>query len=341
MAFDLAPYLQAIEDDLQQIVPSERDPYTGLSDMLRYHLGWQGMNGEAVAGRRGKRLRPLLCLLACEAFGGDWHAALPAASALELIHNFALIHDDIEDDSLTRHQRPTVWNVWGLGQGVNAGDALWALARRSIYRLTERAHSPAATLAVAQLLDETCYDLCKGQYLDIASEGDREMTEQVYERVVRGKTAALTAASLVSGAILGGASPACLEQIESYGLELGIAFQLTDDLLGIWGDPGITGKSAASDLATHKMTLPVIHALAWERARGENTLYSILGEPPSEESFPTMLAILDRSGAQELVTQRATASQHRMTVLWQRLRLNGPAAEELQRLTLGVVGREY
>ncbi|MHB1318324.1 MAG: polyprenyl synthetase family protein [Anaerolineae bacterium] len=341
MALDLAPYLQAIEDDLQQVVPSDRAPYTGLSDMLRYHLGWQERGGRAVTGHRGKRLRPLLCLLACEAFGGDWHAALPAASALELIHNFTLIHDDIEDNSLTRHQRPTVWSVWGLAHGVNAGDALWALARRSIYRLTERGHSPAATLAAAQLVDETCYALCKGQYLDIASEGDRDMTEGLYERVVRGKTAALTAASLVSGAMLGGATTAYLEQIESFGLELGIAFQLTDDLLGIWGDPGITGKSAASDLASHKMTLPVILALAWERARGESTLYRILGQPPSEEHVPTMLAILDRSGARELVSQRASASQQRMAAYWERLGLKGPAAEELCRLTLGIVGREY
>lgn len=341
MALDLAPYRQAIEDDLQLVVQSERDPYTRLSDMLRYHLGWQDTNGEPVAGRRGKRLRPLLCLLAYQALGGDWRAALPAASALELIHNFTLIHDDIEDDSLIRHQRPTVWSVWGLAQGVNAGDALWALARSSIYRLTDKGHSPAAALGVARLLDETCYALCKGQFLDIASEGNRDMTEETYERVVRGKTAALTSASLVSGAMLGGASPAQLEQIEDYGLELGIAFQLTDDILGIWGDPGVTGKSAASDLATHKMTLPVILALAWERARGENTLYSILGQPPSEELVPAMLALLNRSGVQQVVTQRAVVAQQRMAAAWDKIALQGEAAEGLYRLILGIVGREY
>jgi geranylgeranyl diphosphate synthase type I len=341
MALDLTPYLQAIEDDLQQVLPPDRDHYTGLSDMLRYHLGWQDPDGKPVAGRRGKRLRPLLCLLACEAFDGDWTAALPAASALELIHNFTLIHDDIEDDSLTRHQRPTVWSVWGLAHGINAGDALWALARRSIYRLTDSRHSSSTTLAVARLLDETCYDLCKGQFLDIASEGDRGMTVETYELVMRGKTAALTAASLVSGAMLGDASPTHLEALERFGLELGIAFQLTDDLLGIWGDPGVTGKSAASDLATHKMTLPVIHALAWERARGEDTLHGLLGQEPSEEMVPAMLAVLDRSGAQEVVSQRALASQRRMAAAWDRMALRGPAAEGLYQLTMGIVGRQY
>jgi geranylgeranyl diphosphate synthase type I len=309
--------------------------------MLRYHLGWQDRDGKPVTGRRGKRLRPLLCLLACEAFGGDWRSALAVASALELIHNFTLIHDDIEDNSLTRHQRPTVWSVWGLAQGVNAGDALWALARRSVYRLTDSGRSPKVTLAVAKLLDETCYALCQGQYLDIASEGDRGMTEDTYERVMRGKTAALTAASLVSGAMLGGASTGCLEQVAAFGLELGIAFQLTDDLLGIWGDPGITGKSAASDLATHKMTLPVIYALAWERAHGYETLYNLLGQPPTEESVPAMLDVLERSGAQALVSQRAMASQRRMADAWDRMALKGPAAKGLYQLTVGIVGRQY
>jgi geranylgeranyl diphosphate synthase type I len=149
MNLDLTAYLEAIEADLRTVVQSDCPPYTGLIDTLRYHLGWQDVNGTPIAGRTGKRLRPLLCLLACKATGGDWQAAIPAASALELIHNFTLIHDDIEDNSPTRHQRPTVWSVWGMAQALNAGDALWALARGSIYRLTDRGHSPAATLAVS------------------------------------------------------------------------------------------------------------------------------------------------------------------------------------------------
>jgi geranylgeranyl diphosphate synthase type I len=341
MPLDLAPYLQAIEDELQAAVSAEQAPYTGLSDMLRYHLGWQDGDGHPIQGRRGKRLRPLLCLLACEASGGDWHSALPAGAAVELIHNFTLIHDDIEDDSPTRHQRPTVWKVWGLAQGVNAGDMLWGLARQCVHHLSEHGTTPERVLYVGRLLDDACLALCRGQYLDIASEGDRSLSEDTYETLIRGKTAALLGAALQSGALLGSASPWRVEQIGLFGQHLGLAFQVTDDLLGIWGDPAVTGKSAASDLASHKMTLPVIHALDWERVRGEQVLHELFGREPSEDTVPAMLSVLERSGAREALEQRAAASERDMLLAWDALGLTGPAAEALRDLALSIVGRDY
>jgi geranylgeranyl diphosphate synthase type I len=309
--------------------------------MLRYHLGWQDRDGNPVQGRRGKRLRPLLCLLACEATGGDWRSALPAAAAVELIHNFTLIHDDIEDDSAMRHGHPTVWHVWGLAQGVNAGDMLWGLARQCVYRLSERGLTPERALRVGQVLDDACLALCRGQYLDIASEGDRNLTEETYVSLVRGKTAALLSAALQSGALLGSAPPRLVEQIGIYGHHLGLAFQMTDDLLGIWGDSAVTGKSAASDLATHKMTLPVIHALAWERALGEHVLYDLLESDASEDMVSAMLAVLDRSGAREVVERRAAASSRDMQSAWDAMCLTGPAAEALSELALATIHRDY
>ncbi len=341
MAFDHAPYLRAIEDDLHQALACESSRHAGLYDMLRYHLGWQDSSGIPAAGGHGKRLRPLLCLLACEAVGGSWESAVPAATALELIHNFTLIHDDLEDDSPLRHQRPTVWSVWGAAQAINAGDALWALARQSMYRLPDRGTEPTVALRVARLLDEACLQVFEGQYLDIASEGDRELTVQTYEQLVQGKTVALIVAALVSGALLGGAGPTVLAGMERFGQEMGLAFQMTDDLLGIWGDPQVTGKSTATDLAAHKMTLPVIHALAWERALGERTLYDLYGRAPSEEDVPALLAVLDRSGAKGAVEQRAADSQQRMQAAWDAMGLAGPAADELCELAMEIVGRQY
>lgn len=341
MSLDLTPYLDAIENDMQTVVRGQSQAYDGLYGMLRYHLGWQDSADRPTSGRHGKRLRPLLCLLACEASGGDWRRALPAATTLELIHNYTLIHDDIEDDSSLRHQRPTLWTVWGLAQGVNAGDTLWALARSSLYRLSALGHEPQRVLDVAQLLDDTCLALCEGQYLDIASEGDRDMPLETYLLLVQGKTAALTGASLACGALLAGASASLVAWMQTFGRELGLAFQITDDLLGVWGDPEITGKSAASDLAARKMTLPVVYALEWEKKQREHTLYELMAQPPGEEHIAAMLAVLERSGARQAVERRAQESQERMIALWNEMRLSGRAAEALLELALGVVGRQY
>ncbi len=341
MSLDLTPYLDAIESDMQTVVCSHSRAQNGLYAMLRYHLGWQDSAGQPTDGRHGKRLRPLLCLLACEASGGDWRRALPAATTLELIHNFTLIHDDIEDDSDLRHQRPTLWKLWGLAQGVNAGDALWALARGSLYRLSALGHGPQQVLDVARLLDDTCLALCQGQHLDIASEGDRDISLETYLLLVQGKTAALTGASLACGALLAGASPSLVTRMQAFGRELGLAFQITDDLLGVWGDPDITGKSAASDLASRKMTLPVVLALEWEKKQGEHTLYDLMAQPPGEKDIAAMLAVLERSGARLAVERRAQESQQRMIALWDEMRLRGRAAEALYELALGIVGRRY
>ena len=212
MRLDLAPYLDAIEYSMQRAVPPGGPPYDGLYGMLRYHLGWQDEAGLAGSQRRGKRIRPLLCLLSCEAVGGAWQGALPAATAVELIHNFTLIHDDIEDDSPTRHGRRTLWTVWGLAQGINAGDCLWALARGSMYGLQALGHLPEVVLESARLLDRACLRLCEGQYLDISSEGDTGLVQDAYMSLIRGKTAALVSAALTIGCVLGGSDSSTARQ---------------------------------------------------------------------------------------------------------------------------------
>jgi geranylgeranyl diphosphate synthase, type I len=341
MQLDPTAYLEAIEAEMQAVVRPPRGSQAPLYAMLQYHLGWITANGRPVQGARGKRLRPLLCLLACEAVGGDWRRAVPAAAAIELVHNFTLIHDDIEDNSPTRHGRPTVWKLWGTAQAINAGDALWSLARLAIHRLAEQGYGARTILEAAHRLDATCLALCEGQHLDISFEGRLDVTEQAYGAMIAGKTAALLSAATAIGALLGKAEEPTMQALAEFGRELGLAFQMTDDLLGIWGDPVMTGKSAASDLATRKMTLPVIHALAWEAQRGEQTLSKLYGQEPMEhEDLQPILERLEAAGSQGYVRQRAQEHTQRMLATLGRLGLQNAAIHELERLALRIVGRE-
>jgi len=252
-------YLAAIEDELQQAVKQANSiGNTQLHDMLAYHMGWQGkpVNIEA----RGKRIRPLLVLMTCSAAGGDWKQALPAAAAVELVHNFSLIHDDIEDRSPLRRGRPTMWKKWGIPQAINAGDAMLTLAHLHLIHLTGK-KSQTIVLNALEILQQACLHLTQGQYLDLAYEKRDDVTIDDYWSMVERKTAALISASTELGALSADCDEPTRNIYRSFGRLLGLAFQVQDDLLGIWGDADITGKSNQSDLVTRKKTLPVLYGL--------------------------------------------------------------------------------
>ena len=252
-------YLPALEDELQRAVNAVDGVGLGeLQAMLAYHMGWQGEGAGPKAA--GKRVRPLLVLLTCAASGGNWQQALPAAVAVELVHNFSLIHDDIEDNSPMRRGRLAVWKKWGIAQALNAGDTMFTLAHLAILRLNETI-SPATTLKAALLLQETCLKLTQGQYLDISFESRKDLTLENYWPMVSGKTAALLSACTELGALVTGTDEACQASYRQFGHFLGLAFQAQDDLLGVWGDAALTGKSAESDLLTGKKSLPVLYGL--------------------------------------------------------------------------------
>lgn len=251
--------LPAVEDELERSLSSvQTAELEGLYQMFAYHLGWEGE--EAGPEARGKRIRPLLLLLTTAAAGGIWEKALPAAAAVELIHNFSLIHDDIEDNSPTRRGRTTVWKKWGIAQAINAGDAMFTLAHLSILRLAET--SPASSvLRAASILQRTCLHLTEGQYLDISYEARGDLTLEAYWSMVSGKTAALLSACTELGALAATASDERQDSFREFGHFLGLAFQAKDDMLGIWGDSALTGKSAESDLLSGKKSLPVLFGL--------------------------------------------------------------------------------
>lgn len=297
----LAPrYRQAIEEELQRVLSqSNGEGLEGLHHMLAYHLGWEGQGAGEEA--RGKRIRPLLLLLACAAAGGQWQRALPAAAAVELVHNFSLIHDDIEDNSPLRRGRATVWSIWGVPQAINAGDAMFTLANLAMLRLQD-ACSASLAIQALQVIQDTSLDLTQGQYLDLAYESRGDLTLDAYWPMVKGKTAALLAACTEIGALVAGASSERRTAYRQFGSSLGLAFQVQDDLLGIWGDVAFTGKSAQSDLLSGKKSLPVLYGLSRQGPFAERWSR---GEITPEE-LPALAAQLEREGARDYT--QATAN---------------------------------
>jgi geranylgeranyl diphosphate synthase type I len=232
-----------------------------LAAMLEYHLGWRDPDLALLPepAPAGKKLRPALVLLVSQAVSGDIVlAAQQAATAVELVHNFSLVHDDIQDHSALRRHRPTVWSLWGMPQAINVGDALFALAQTVLAQPGTRL---AARLAFE--LNRTTLALAEGQFLDIdLQEGRIPPTLEAYESMVAGKTGALFAGACRLGAMAAAARDASRDAFAAYGRELGIAFQEQDDLLGVWGRSAETGKPDAADIVERKRGLPAAIALS-------------------------------------------------------------------------------
>jgi geranylgeranyl diphosphate synthase type I len=300
---DLARLIADTEAEILRLV-GDHDPSTrGLYEMVRYHLA---LDGSGASG--GKRIRPLLGLLAYASITGDHRLALPGAAAVELGHNFSLVHDDIEDGDTERRHRATLWAIHGIPQAINAGDALFSLSRVALHRLTDLGFSDAKVLRLMRLFDQTCLRLCEGQYLDIAmSHSDELMTVELYFDMIGRKTAALIAASIEAGALLATDDEHVIGRYRDFGWALGIAFQLNDDLLGIWGAEQATGK-AASDVAHKKKTLPVIYAYEHAGPEDRERLAELYALPdPSRAEVAEIIAILERTGAREYTRDRARA----------------------------------
>ena len=302
---DAAAMIADTEDEILRIV-RDRDPSTvGVYEMVRYHLGLDGSGASA-----GKRMRPLLGLLAYASIAGDYRPALPGAAAVELGHNFSLVHDDIEDGDRERRHRPTVWAIHGVAQAINTGDMLFSLSRMALHRLTDLGFSDAKVLRLMRLYDETCVALCEGQYIDIAtSERDDLMSVELYFDMIGRKTAALIAGSIEAGALLASDDDQVIARYRGFGWALGLAFQLNDDLLGIWGQEQKTGKEP-SDIARRKKTLPVIYAFEHAGPEDRERLAELYGNGgPTADDVAEVIAILERSGAHDFT--RTEARRHR------------------------------
>ena len=288
--------LQAVDAAIAANLAS-KPQFSGLYDMMRHHFGWLEPSDAATAG---KKLRPLLCLLAAEAVCGDWRKALPAATAVELVHNFSLIHDDIQDQSRMRRHRVTVWARWGAAHGINAGDAMLILAERALIDQGVPL-SPQVALTATRVLNTACSALCEGQYLDILWEGVPQVTVAQYLEMIEGKTARLFACSAELGAVCAEASEADRGRFAAFGRSLGLAFQAVDDLLGIWSPEAETGKPADLDVASRKKTLPILLGLGADPSPDRDRLRAIFSVERKLDLSETAEAteILGRLGTRE------------------------------------------
>lgn len=251
--------LQAVEEVLKDIVLScDRSDLADMNAMLAYHMGWEGEGAGPEAS--GKRIRPILLLLSTASAGSDWRPALPAAAAVELLHNFSLVHDDIQDNSPLRRGRPTLWTQWGIAQAINIGDTLFTLSHLAMQRLSQ-ASGERIALQGLHILDKACLALTQGQYLDLSYEHRRDLGMADYWPMVEGKTAALLSCCTETGALVAGAEEKVRCCYRDFGLNLGLAFQVQDDILGIWGDEALTGKSSESDLLCGKKSLPILYGI--------------------------------------------------------------------------------
>ncbi len=304
----LPELISATEQEILRLVSDRDVPTSGLYAMCRYHLGLDG------SGSSGKRIRPLLGLLTYASIAGDYRQALPGAAAVELGHNFSLVHDDIEDGDRERRHRPTLWAIHGIPQAINAGDLLFTLSRKALHRLTDLGFSDSKVLRLMKLHDDTCLALCEGQYLDIwSSERADPVSVELYFDMIGRKTAALIAASVEAGAVLATDDEHVIARYRAFGWALGIAFQLNDDLLGIWGDPSKTGK-APTDIARHKKTLPLIHGFEHANPGQRERLLAIWQtESPSDAEVAEAVALLETLGSRDFT--RDQARRYRDTAL--------------------------
>ena len=289
----LGRWLPRVEDEMKNVIAQYEATAATHYGMMRYHMGWANEALQPQLYPSGKRIRPMLCLLACAEVGGDPVQALPAAAAIELLHNFSLIHDDIEDGDEVRRHRPTVWKVWGVPLAINAGDGLFTLSFAAIQRLRDYGVASRTTLEALGIFTQTCLTLTEGQYLDMSFEKRETVTVNEYLQMIQGKTAALIGASTAIGALLGGAAPEEVRQLQAFGQASGLAFQIQDDILGIWGDPAVTGKAAGNDLLRRKKSLPILYTLNHDHV-GEQ-FETLLDDPFDAEQLPQAMRLLDQA----------------------------------------------
>ena len=289
-----------------------------------------------LAASGGKRLRPHMAIKSCEMLGGRAAAAMPAAAAVEMVHNFTLVHDDIMDNDEVRHGVPTVHRRFGVPVAILAGDVLFS---RAFEAVSGPSIGAARSALLAARLAAACTEVCEGQMLDMEMAGSaRTPSEAEYLEMVSKKTAALFDASCAMGAICAGAGRRDVSRLASFGRNLGIAFQITDDLIGVMGDPAVTKKPVGNDLREGKKSLPILMAVASASGPAKRSIGRCLGNKRATgpELAAAVKAIRDM-GIDGDVRDRAVlhAKRARRSLAGR----SGPAAAELLSLLDFVVGR--
>lgn len=275
-------------------------------DMLRYYMGWVDVEGRPCVATEGKALRPTLCLFACEATGGSNADAMPAAVALEFIHNFSLIHDDIQDRDETRHHRKTLWAVWGIPKALVAGNVLRVIADSSLEQLLDQGVEVDRALGATSLLTEAYLQMIEGQYLDLSYEGRPDIGMSDYLDMISRKTGALIRCALNLGAYIGTRNDDTVKAFRKCGVSLGYVFQIIDDVLGVWGEEENTGKPVGADILRKKNSFPVVHAMSQAQGRDKQFLSEIYQkEELDDKDVDVVLDVMDRVKTREFAEKLA------------------------------------
>ena len=325
--------LPAVEKDMRKFISDTgKDDCFELTEMLTYHMGWEDGN---IGQTTGKRIRPLLLLLSVEAAGGKWENAVPAASAVELIHNFSLIHDDIQDNSSLRRGRETIWKKWGAAQAINAGDAMFALAHMTLARLSDTIDAKT-TLSAFRILPKISFQLTQGQYLDLYYEDKDNLSEDDYWPMIAGKTAALLSACSELGALIAGGDEETVALYRDFGYKLGLAYQVYDDILGIWGDAALVGKSIDSDLIQGKNSLPILYCNAHNQEFAKRWKEGNI--QPDEIKY--MASLMEKTGSKEYSLELSNKITNEALSILEQANPENEAKKMLTELALLLINRQ-
>ncbi|MEX2598559.1 MAG: polyprenyl synthetase family protein [Dehalococcoidia bacterium] len=333
-----ARFLPEVRECLRSVVP---DSDSGFFGLLRFHLGWEDAAGNPANEDSGKSLRPVLCLAACDMAGGDWQAAMPAAAALELVHNFSLIHDDIQDGDTTRRGRATLWTVRGIPAAVAAGNAMRVVADQTLAALADTGMRPSLAVLASVELTHRYLEMIEGQYMDMSFEQAEHVTVDEYLDMIGRKTGALIESALFLGALAGSGDPDAARSFGRCGRKLGLAFQVRDDYLGVWGNPKATGKAVGADIRRKKKALPVLYMLEQATPADMQWITPALSEPEvSEANVERVLDLLDRLDARKYVQSVAEAQAEEALAAVSELSLPPGAEQKLNAMAKFFVTRQ-
>jgi geranylgeranyl diphosphate synthase, type I len=325
----LQRYQHIIDAALREAIDRANDA-SGMSapeayyGQMCYHFGWVDASLVPVTSNTGKLLRPILLLLAYEATGA-WglantastdtvhlRRALPAAVAVELAHNFTLIHDDIEDGDTKRRHRPTLWTLWGVPQAINTGDGLFALSRQVLWDALDNGVESRLVARLGALFDRTMRTIAEGQYLDLSFETRQDVSVAMYMDMISRKTAALMSCAAEMGALLGTRDQETIERLHIFGQAIGIAFQVRDDILGVWASTSELGKTPAGDLYRRKKSLPILHTLEQASDRDRRILRTLYQQEAAmtQDQLDTILAIFEHTQTRDYCCTFLTEQCH-------------------------------
>ena len=316
---------------------------TKINTMLKYFLGWTDPSGHLTNKPiSGKALRPILCILACNAAGGAVQKAIPAAIPLELIHNFSLIHDDIQDKDKLRHNRPTIWALWGNPKALVAGNNLRIIADITMNKLIATNIPLNKCLSINYILTQACLEMIEGQYLDIKYEGQASLTKELYLEMISKKTGALITAAINIGVNLATENQDKLKAFNDFGKYLGFVFQITDDILGIWGTESKTGKPVGADIIRKKNSLPIIMTISNTTYANQETIKEIYNKQKiSNRDLNEILNIMDQAKSKQHCTALATKYYDKALDSISKIPMTSQSRKEIESLALFLTKRQH